>query len=164
MGKKASSELNEKELKVLEAFGKVDSVKTIEELARESFDVKRYGASPTTRGNSWVRNSLRKLLRLKLVKGGDRSGKYTRTALKVDDLPKDKPKEAKAAKTPKKAKEPKAAKAPKKPKEPKAAKAAKPPKVAKPRKPRAAKAPKPAADKPAESPTASEEKAAESAA
>lgn len=160
MGQKASAELNEKEKEVLKAFGKPDSTKTIEELAREAFDVKRYGASPKTRGNSWVRNSLRKLLRLKLVKGGDRSGKYTRTAKTLDELAaENKPKEPKAAKAPKKPKEPKAAK-PKAPKAPKVPKAPKEPKVAKPKKPRAKKEKPAAAPKADDGPVTEAESAA----
>ena len=106
MGKRESSELNDKEKSVLEAFPEVGVAVGIEDLAKMAFDTKRYGASPKTRGNTWVRNSMRKLLRLKLVSGGDRSGKYTRTALKPEDLVKEaKAKKAKSAKTAK-AKEP----------------------------------------------------------
>lgn len=157
MGKQASAELNEKETEVLKAFGKAESIKTIEELAREAFDVKRYGASPKTRGNSWVRNSLRKLLRLKLVKGGDRSGRYTRTDKTIEDLEKEKkPKVVKPVKPAKKAKEPKAAK-PKAPKAPKAPKEPKAAKVAKPRKPRAKKEKPAAAEKADDGPAAEEQ-------
>lgn len=84
--RKSSFELNDKEAKVLGTFRKAGDELTIEEMARSAFDTKRYGASPKTRGNSWVRNSVRKLLRLKLLKGGDKSGKYARTELSPQEV------------------------------------------------------------------------------
>ena len=81
--RRQSFELNDKEQKVYDSFPKEPGeFITIEDLARKSFDVKRHGASPKSKGNSWTRNSLRKLLRLDLVKQkGSKSGEYTRTKL-----------------------------------------------------------------------------------
>ena len=84
--RQASYALNDKEKKVLDAFKEAGEALEIEEIARRAFDVKRVGASPKSKGNSWVRNSLRKLLRLKLVAGGDRSGIYKRTAASADEI------------------------------------------------------------------------------
>jgi hypothetical protein len=83
---RSSFALNDKEKKVLGAFSRAGVEMTIEEIARKAFDTKRYGSSPKTRGNSWVRNSVRKLLRLNLVTGGGKSGKYTRTEMKPESV------------------------------------------------------------------------------
>src|SRR4051812_24386415 len=61
---RASYMLNDKELKVWEAFpalGKDDEPKylTLSELAGEAFPKK--GTNPKSKPNSWVRNSMRKL-------------------------------------------------------------------------------------------------------
>lgn len=51
----------------------------IADIAAEAFPKK--GTTGKTKGNSWVRNSLRKLLKLKLVvQKGERSGFYARTS------------------------------------------------------------------------------------
>lgn len=77
-------ELNTKEALVLRNMpqpvdGELRYV-SIEDLARACF--RKRGTSPDTRGNSWVRNSLRKLLRLGLVRHErSKSGRYARTAL-----------------------------------------------------------------------------------
>lgn len=86
MEKRSAYELNEKEKKVLAACPrKPGSYITIEELARRAF--KSHGIASKTKGNSWVRNSLRKLLKLKLVehKGG-KSGEYARTERRPSDV------------------------------------------------------------------------------
>jgi hypothetical protein len=122
--RRSSFELNDKEKKVLGAFAKADDELTIEEMARSAFDTKRYGASPKTRGNSWVRNSVRKLLRLKLLKGGNKSGKYVRTEVKAEDVLRDALKEISASEEAKAAKAAAKVAKPKKPKKAKVAKAA----------------------------------------
>lgn len=82
--------LNEKERKVFEAFprAKVDGAfqfVKLEYLAGEAFGSAKKGTSPKSKGNSWVRNSLRKLVNLKVVKmKGKRAGLY---ALTGNDLP-----------------------------------------------------------------------------
>lgn len=56
----------------------------LSELAGKAFN--KRGTSPTTKGNSWVRNSLRKLLKLGLVKHkAGKTGTYARTKLSVFD-------------------------------------------------------------------------------
>lgn len=89
--RKSSVELNTKELEVLRNFPSPKNGEdlgapiSLADLARDAFPKK--GTSPTTKGNSWVRNSMRKLLRLKLVKhGGRKSGKYMRTSVNLSDL------------------------------------------------------------------------------
>jgi len=92
--RKVSTTLTEKERKVLEAFEALDAIpeKTdsegkpiyvaLKDLAGEAFAKK--GTSPQTKGNSWVRNSMRKLLKMKLVKHkGGKSGLYTRTSAPI---------------------------------------------------------------------------------
>jgi hypothetical protein len=88
---KMSFELNAKEKEVLSAFPEVKGGETtgayltLEELARRAFPKK--GAKPKTKGNSWVRNSIRKLLKLGLVKGkGAKSGAYARTRVTLADV------------------------------------------------------------------------------
>jgi len=82
--------LNPKEEAVLKAFGTKGVPVAISELAAASF-AKR-GTSAKTKGNSWVRNSLRRLLALGLVEqvpgedGAVRSGYYMRTKTKISDL------------------------------------------------------------------------------
>lgn len=86
MLKRSAFELNDKERKVFAAFPrKPGSYITIEELARRAF--KSHGVASKTKGNSWVRNSLRKLLKLELVehKGG-KSGEYAKTKLRPSDV------------------------------------------------------------------------------
>lgn len=151
--KRSSYVLNDKEEKVLGAFKKAGQELTIEEMAREAFDTKRYGASPKTRGNSWVRNSVRKLLRLKLLKGGNKSGVYTRTDLKPEEVLR-KAEESGKIRTAEEDEKAKAA--------PKAKKAPKAPKEKAPKKPRAKKAKK---EEPKEEPKEeAKEEAKESAA
>lgn len=77
--------LNTKELAVYSAFpapkdgAQYGTEMEIEELAALAFPKK--GSSPATKGNSWVRNSLRKLLKLGFIKyEGRRSGTYCRIA------------------------------------------------------------------------------------
>ena len=66
--------LNQKEARVLKALEDGLPV-SIGDIARVAFPGK--GVSSKTKGNSWVRNSLRKLLKLKLVSSkGKRSGLY----------------------------------------------------------------------------------------
>lgn len=86
MKKRSHFELNDKEKKVLGAFPrKPDTFVTIEELAKKCFAKK--GTAPDKKGNSWVRNSLRKLLRLKLISHeGGKSGKYARTERRPSDV------------------------------------------------------------------------------
>ena len=57
---------NDKEKKLLAAFPAPGIAVTIEDLARVCFA--SVGVASNKRGNSWVRNSLRKPVRLKLVK------------------------------------------------------------------------------------------------
>lgn len=64
-GKPAKTEMNDKEKKTLKAFP-ADEPVTLSELAKKAFP--SLGAKSTTRGNSWVRNSLRYLIRTKTVK------------------------------------------------------------------------------------------------
>jgi hypothetical protein len=61
----AKTEMNDKEKKTLAAFP-VDEPIALAELAKKAFP--SMGAKSTTRGNSWVRNSLRFLIRTKKVK------------------------------------------------------------------------------------------------
>jgi hypothetical protein len=56
---------NEKEKKVLKAFP-LDEPIHISELAKKAFP--SMGAKSTTKGNSWVRNSIRRPIQMKLVK------------------------------------------------------------------------------------------------
>lgn len=79
-----STVLNEKEKRVLAAFPTEKDEKdafqyvTLSELAGKAFN--KRGTAPKTKGNSWVRNSMRKLLSLKLVQmKGSRSGSYRLT-------------------------------------------------------------------------------------
>lgn len=74
--------LNSKEYAVLDAFpGPVAGEPTwvtLSDLAGKAFN--KRGTSPATKGNSWVRNSMRKLLKLGLVKHKPgRTGTYTRS-------------------------------------------------------------------------------------
>ncbi len=82
----------------------------IEDIARDAFAKK--GTSPKTKGNSWVRNSLRKLQRLELVKhvDGGKSGTYVRTLVTPTEVLSEF-KKAKAAKEAKAVKVAKPAKA-----------------------------------------------------
>lgn len=84
--RRSSFELNDKEKKVLAAFPrKPGNFIEIEELARKCFA--SMGIAPDKKGNSWVRNSLRKLLRLGLVKHkGAKAGEYARTELRPSDV------------------------------------------------------------------------------
>ncbi len=65
MKKRKLDEMNAKEKKTLRAFP-LDEPIALSELARRAFP--GVGAKSKTRGNSWVRNSLRFLLRCKAVK------------------------------------------------------------------------------------------------
>lgn len=76
--------LNPKEEKVLEAFPSYQGDKTSSITIKELSEVFAKNKRPK-KGNSWVRNSLRKLVKLKLVKHvGD--GTYQRTKLKPRDV------------------------------------------------------------------------------
>ena len=59
-------ELNDKEKKLIKAFPGVGNPASLADLAKDAFP--SMGARSTTKGNSWVRNSLRKPIKLKLVK------------------------------------------------------------------------------------------------
>lgn len=60
---------------------------TLEDIAKSAFGDQKRGSAPKSKGNSWVRNSMRKLLALKLVvHGSGKSGKYARTRLTLKDL------------------------------------------------------------------------------
>src|SRR5690348_844653 len=83
-------ELNEKEKKVLKAFPVTGEPIALDELARAAFP--GVGVKSSTRGNSWARNSLRKLVRHKTVKQVGR-GLYV-----LASLPPVKPKAKKKAK------------------------------------------------------------------
>lgn len=61
----AKTEMNDKEIKTLKAFP-MDEPISLSELAKKAFP--SMGAKSTTKGNSWVRNSLRFLIRTKVVK------------------------------------------------------------------------------------------------
>lgn len=84
--------LNDKERAVLAAFvgGKKHGTQdkalfSLSDLAAKAF--KKKGSSAGTKGNSWTRNSLRKLVRFGLVgHHGVHSGLYFRTDVKVSDL------------------------------------------------------------------------------
>lgn len=82
-----SLKLNAKEEATLAAFprrGEKDSFVELKSLAGKAFPHK--GADAGKKGNSWVRNSVRKLLKLGLVKhAGGKSGEYARTAVSVKD-------------------------------------------------------------------------------
>jgi len=76
--------LNTKELAVYSAFPRPESgtdgdAIQISDLAAKAFPKK--GTTAGTKGNSWVRNSLRKLVKLEFVRSlGHRSGGYVRVA------------------------------------------------------------------------------------
>jgi len=80
--------LNNKEIAVFWSLepprgGRDGAPRSISDLAGAAFPKK--GTSHATKGNSWVRNSLRKLVKLGLVKGkGKRSGEYFRPASSVE--------------------------------------------------------------------------------
>lgn len=81
--------LNAKERAVLAALDKFKRVgagsTAISDLAARAF--RKKGSSSGTKGNSWVRNSLRKLVRLGLAgHAGARSGRYFRTDVELADL------------------------------------------------------------------------------
>ncbi len=59
-------EMNEKEKKVLAKFPKSGEPVTISELAKAAFP--SMGVASKTRGNSWVRNSIRRPIKAKMVK------------------------------------------------------------------------------------------------
>lgn len=101
----ATYELNSKEKQVLGTFpsplkdAELGAPMKIEDIARECF--KKKGTSPKSTGNSWVRNSLRKLLRLGLVKPGpgSRTGTYLRTGLSLTEIEKKEAERRKAVET-----------------------------------------------------------------
>jgi len=85
--------LNPKEKVVLASFpepsgdAKTGEFLTLEELAKRSFGKQKRGSSPKSQGNSWVRNSLRKLMALKLVSHAPgKSGKYARTKVSLKEI------------------------------------------------------------------------------
>lgn len=84
--RRSSFELNDKEKKVLAAFPrKPGTMIAIEDLARKCFA--SMGIAPDKKGNSWVRNSLRKLFRLGLIKhNGSKSGEYARSEKRPSDV------------------------------------------------------------------------------
>lgn len=115
--RKPSVTLTEKEGRVVEAFIELGATPdskddkgnlifvSLSDLAGVAF-AKR-GTSPKTKGNSWVRNSMRKLLKLKLVKHkGGKSGLYARTEVPVPEIVADEKTEEK--KPPKEKAKPKA--------------------------------------------------------
>jgi len=95
--RKPSVTLTEKEGRVVEAFIELGATPdskdekgnlifvSLSDLAGVAFS--KRGTSPKTKGNSWVRNSMRKLLKLKLVKHkGGKSGLYARTEIPVPEI------------------------------------------------------------------------------
>jgi hypothetical protein len=80
--------LNPKEQRVFDVFDVFDvwagKPLNLSDVAGRAFTKK--GTEPKTHGNSWVRNSLRKLVRLKLVKKCGR-GRYRRTGIKLASKP-----------------------------------------------------------------------------
>lgn len=89
MPREPNFELNNKEEAVLAAFppalGDAGPSISIAELAAKAF--RKKGSSPGTKGNSWVRNSLRRLVKFGLVKrGANRQGRYCRTGVELSDL------------------------------------------------------------------------------
>jgi hypothetical protein len=61
--------------------------KTLEEIAKKAFGDQKRGSAPRSKGNSWVRNSMRKLLRLGLVlHGPGKSGQYARTRVTLKEI------------------------------------------------------------------------------
>lgn len=78
--------INKKEQAVLDSFEGTKAT-TLAELAAKAFAKK--GTAPKTKGNSWVRNSMRKLLKLGLVEyvegegRGGKTGTYKRTKKSV---------------------------------------------------------------------------------
>jgi hypothetical protein len=85
--------LNSKEKTVLESLPspagdeKQGIWRTLEEIAKDAFGDQKRGSAPKSKGNSWVRNSMRKLLALKLVvHGPGKSGKYARTRLELKEI------------------------------------------------------------------------------
>ena len=55
---------------------------SLEDIAKKAFGDQKRGSAPKSKGNSWVRNSMRKLLALKLVSHAPgKSGKYARTQM-----------------------------------------------------------------------------------
>lgn len=83
MPRAMSNQLNDKEKRVLAAFPTDKDDKgfqyvALSDLAGKAFN--KRGIAPKTKGNSWVRNSMRKLLALKLVQmKGARTGLYRLT-------------------------------------------------------------------------------------
>jgi hypothetical protein len=145
---KPQAELNDKEQQVFDSIKEHKAKKaTIEEIAEDCWKTK--GVAASTKGNSHVRNSLRKLLRFGVVKKSGR-GTYEATGKKLEDVKVPKrsskaPKKAAAAKktaAPKKSAAPKKAAAPKKTAAPKkaVAKKASAPKKAKSAAPKASAA------------------------
>ena len=62
-------------------------LKSLEEIAKKAFGDKKRGSAPGTKGNSWVRNSMRKLLRMGLVvHSPGKSGKYARTRVSLKEI------------------------------------------------------------------------------
>jgi hypothetical protein len=90
MSRKTNFTLNSKEqavLGVLDVFKKKGDkgLASLSDIAAKAFAKK--GTSSGTKGNSWVRNSLRKPMRLGLVAHhGARTGLYYRTDVKLADL------------------------------------------------------------------------------
>jgi hypothetical protein len=85
--------LNSKEEVVLSSLpspsgdDKAGSFRELEEIAKKAFGDQKRGSAPKSKGNSWVRNSMRKLLRLGLVvHAPGKSGQYARTRVTLKEL------------------------------------------------------------------------------
>jgi hypothetical protein len=85
--------LNTKEQAVLACLpaptgdDKLGEFMTLEDLAKKAFGAQKRGSAPNSKGNSWVRNSMRKLLALKLVNhASGKSGKYARTQVDLKEI------------------------------------------------------------------------------
>jgi len=63
------------------------SFRDLEEIAKKAFGDQKRGSAPKSKGNSWVRNSMRKLLRLGLVvHAPGKSGQYARTKVTLKEI------------------------------------------------------------------------------
>jgi hypothetical protein len=85
--------LNAKEEVVLRSMpspvadDKTGELKNLEEIAKRAFGDQKRGSAPKSKGNSWVRNSMRKLMRLGLVvHAPGKSGKYARTRVTLQEI------------------------------------------------------------------------------
>jgi hypothetical protein len=85
--------LNTKEQTVLASLpspkgdDKTGEYLSLEDIAKKAFGDQKRGSAPKSKGNSWVRNSMRKLLALKLVNHAPgKSGKYARTLTSLVEI------------------------------------------------------------------------------